>query len=140
MGRRTWIDSGIWYDTRKLTSTERDLYLHLLINDRGNSAGYYKLNLAHLSVDMGMAETEVVEMLKTKNKFWMFDESTEQVLIPKYTKYNKVAGNTQLKRLNADLAQLTPCRLHKEFLKAWDECNGIGASTLIDDKFHRVCI
>lgn len=140
MGRRTWIDSGIWYDTRKLTSAERDLYLHLLINDNGNSAGYYRVNLAHLSVDMGVAENEVVEMLKTKNKFWMYDEATEQVLIPKYTKYNKIAGGSQVKRLNADLAQLTPCWLHKEFLKAWDECNGIGATTLIDDKFQRLCI
>lgn len=140
MGRRTWIDSGIWYDTRKLTSKERDLYLHLLINDGGNSAGYFQVNLAHLSVDMGISEDEAVGMLKAKNKFWLYDEATEQVLIPKYTKYNKVAGSSQIKKLNADLSQLTPCWLHKEFLKAWEECNGIGATTLIDDKFQRVCI
>ena len=140
MGRRTWIDSGIWYDTRKLTSKERDLYLHLLVNDNGNSAGYYKLNMVHLCVDMGMSEDELLGMLRVKNKFWLFDEGTEQVLIPKYTKYNKIAGSSSIRKLNVDLDQLTPCRLHKEFLKAWENCNGIGSVELIDEKFRRACI
>ena len=136
MARRTWIDSGIWFETRKLTAQERDLYLHLLINDNGNSAGYYKLNTVHLSADMGMDLDSLLELLKKPNKYWIFDEETEQVLLPKWTKYNTVKGVTQEKRLNTDLAQLTPCKLHKEFIKAWVACNGIGAEELLDDKFR----
>ena len=139
MGRRTWVDSGIWYDTRKLSHIERDLYLHLLINDNGNSAGYYKLNLWHLSADMGLEEGKLLDLLTKPNKYWIYDPDTEQVLIPKYTKYNKVKGRPQETKLNADLSTLTPCRLHKEFLKAWVECNGIGSETLIDPKFREQC-
>lgn len=135
MGRRTWIDSGIWFETRKLTAQERDLYLHLLVNENGNSAGYYKLNTVHLAADMGISEVALIELLKKDTKYWMYDAETEQVLLPKYTKYNAVKGEPQIKRLNTDLAQLSPCRLHKEFVKAWVACNGIGADELIDDKF-----
>lgn len=138
VGRRTWIDSGIWYETRKLNALERDLYLHLLINEGGNSAGYYKLNTVHLAADMGISVEQAIELLKRPTKYWMYDEETEQVLLPKYTKYNTVKGNPQLKRLNADLSQLSPCRLHKEFMKAWRDCNGIGAEELIDDKFKSI--
>lgn len=135
MGRRTWVDSDIWYETRKLTANEQSLYLHLLINDGGNIAGYYKLNLQHLATDMKMDEDQVLALLKKKTKYWMFDEETEQVLLPKYTKYNMVKGSPQIKKLNAELALLTPCRLHKEFIKAWEECNGIGSAELIQDHF-----
>ena len=138
MGRRTWIDSSIWYETRKLTSSERDLYLRLVINDNGNSAGYYKLNLSHLAGDMSMDEDEVVSLLNHKTKFWKFDPETEQVLLPKYTKYNVVRGKMQEVRLNADLAQLSPSRLHKDFIEAWKECNGLGAELLLDHKFRDI--
>jgi len=116
---------------------ERDLYLHLLINGDGNSAGYYKLNTDHLAADMKVSPEAAIELLKKPTKFWMYDEETEQVLLPKWTKYNSVKGPTQQKRLNADLAQLTPCRLHKEFVKAWVACNGIGAEELLDHKFRQ---
>jgi len=137
MGRRTWIDSDIWYDIRKLNPTEQSLYLHLLINECGNIAGYYKLNIRHLAVDMQMFEDEVLEILKRDNKYWRFDEETEQVLLPKYTKYNMVKGAPQIKKLNAELSSLTPCKLHGEFMKAWEECNGIGSAELIQDHFKR---
>lgn len=139
MGRRTWIDSDIWYDTRKLTDEELKLYLHLLVNESGNIAGYYKLNLRHLSADMGMDEEEVVSLLIRPNKYWDYDDGTEQVLLPKYTKYNTVKGTPQIKKLNAELAMLTPCRLHKEFLESWVAINGVGAEDLIDYKFKNYC-
>ena len=139
MGRRTWIDSDIWYETRKLTDDEIKLYLHLLVNEGGNIAGYYKLNLRYLAVDMKMTEDEVLELLKRKNKYWLYDEQTEQVLLPKYTKYNTVKGTPQIKKLNAELAKLTPCELHKEFLDNWTLINGTGAEELIDYKFRHYC-
>lgn len=137
MGRRTWVDSDIWYEIRKLTTEEKWLYLHLLINEGGNIAGYYKLNLQHLATDMKMTEDQVLALLKKKNKYWMFDEETEQVLLPKYTKYNMVKGSPQIKKLNAELSLLSPCKLHREFIKAWEECNGIGSAELIQDHFKR---
>ena len=88
---------------------------------------------------MGLEEDKLLDLLTKPNKYWMYDPDTEQVLIPKYTKYNKVKGRPQETKLNADLSALTPCRLHKEFLKAWVECNGIGSETLIDPKFRAQC-
>ena len=135
MGRRTWIDSDIWNDTRSLTTKQRELYLRLLANENGNSAGYYKLNTKHLAVDMGVSMNKLISMLTVKNKYWSYDIETEQVLIPKYTKYNIVRGRPQEVRLNSDLAKLSPCKLHNEFLIAFEECNGIGAADVIDEKF-----
>lgn len=139
MGRRTWIDSDIWYDTRELTKSELDLYLHLLVNEGGNIAGYYKLNLRYLSADMQIGIDEILTLLKKPNKYWVYDEATEQVLIPKYTKYNIVKGAPQEKKLNTEIAKLTPCRLDKLFIKAWTDCNGLGAESLIDPKFKARC-
>ena len=139
MGRRTWIDSDIWYETRKLTDDEVKLYLHLLVNENGNIAGYYKLNLRYLCVDMNMDEEEVLRLLKKRNKYWLYDESTEQVLLPKYTKYNTVKGTPQIKKLNAELFKLTPCKLHKAFLENWTAINGIGSEELLDNKFINYC-
>lgn len=136
MSRRTWVDSGIWYDTRKLSPLMRDLYLHLLVNENGNCAGYYKLNLMHLAVDIGTDEDTLLEMLNSEHKYWKFDQDTEQVLIPKFTKYNIVRGKPQITRLNAELTALTPCQLDKEFIKAWVDCNGIGSEELLDEKFR----
>ena len=134
MGRRTWIDSDIWRDTRKLSTLERELYFRLLVNENGNITGYYRLNIPHLANDMKLSEEELIVMLKKEKKFWKYDEETEQVLIPRYTKYNVVRGASQIKKLNAELAALTPCKLHKEFVKAWCENEGIGAEKLIDAK------
>ena len=64
MGRRTWIDSDIWYETRNLPEEEIRLYIHLLVNEGGNIAGYYKLNLRYLAVDMRMDEDKVLQLLK----------------------------------------------------------------------------
>ena len=139
MGRRTWIDSDIWYETRKLTDEELKLYLHLLVNENGNIAGYYKLNLRYLCVDMGMDEDAVLRLLKKPNKYWVYDEETEQVLLPKYTKYNTVKGTPQIKKLNAELSKLTPCKLHKAFLENWKAINGIGSEVLLNNWFITLC-
>lgn len=139
MGRRTWIDSDIWYDIRGLTKQEQDLYLHLLVNEGGNIAGYYKLNLRYLSADTMYGIDDLLTMLNKKTKYWVFDEETEQVLLPKYTKYNTVKGAPQIKKLNSELSKLTPCRLDSLFLKAWGECNGLGAEELLDAKFRARC-
>lgn len=139
MGRRTWVDGDIWYETRNLSEEELKLYLGLLINNSGNIAGYFKLNLRYLAADLRMEEGKVLQMLKKKNKYWIYDEQTEQVLLPKYTKYNTVKGNPQIKKLNAELSMLTPCKLHKAFLDNWIAINGTGAEELIDYKFILNC-
>lgn len=138
MGRLTWVDSGIWYDIRKMPIEMQNLYLRLLINDDGNIAGYYHLKTEYLAFSMDVEEEQLLEMLDRPTKYWKFDAGTEQVLIPKYTKYNTVNGAKQIAKLNAELKKLTPCWLHAEFLKAWEECNGIGATELIDPKFINV--
>lgn len=135
MGRLTWVDSGIWYDIRKMDVQMQNLYLRLLINDDGNIAGYYKLKSELLAFSMDLEEEQLLEMLDRPTKYWKYDAGTEQILIPKYTKYNVVNGPKQLAKLNAELKKLTPCWLHGEFIKAWGECNGIGAEELLDPKF-----
>ena len=135
MGKRTWIDSDIWSDTDDLSAEDRVLYLCLLTNSQRNIAGYYRLSLEHFALDMRMSVAEVKKRLKAKNKYWVYDEQTGQVLIPKYTKYNVVRSPQQFRKLNAELCGLRPCKLHKTFVEAFVECNGTGAETLLDVKF-----
>ena len=133
--KRTWIDGQIWSDTDDLVDTEKLLYLYLLTNEQRNIAGYYKLNLGYMSLDLGIVESRLVKMLKREQKYWVYDPDTQQVLIPKFTKYNIIKSKQQYAKLNSELNQLHPCRLHKLFLEAFVEVNGIGADELIDAKF-----
>lgn len=135
---RTWIDSAFWSDTEGLDNSEKIFYLYLLTNEQRNIAGYYKVNLRYMSIDLGMSREEAEAMLSKDQKYWKYDKETQQVLIPKFTRYNIVRSKPQFVKLNADLNQLKPCKLHKVFLKAFEEVNGIGAVELIDEKFRRI--
>lgn len=136
MGKRTWIDSDIWDDTDDLDAKMRHFYLYLLTNRSRNIAGYYTVVLRHFSSDLGMSEAKVEQMLMKKQKYWMYDRETRQVLIPKFTRYNIVRSSQQIKALNAELRKLKPCFLHKEFIRAFEEVNGTGATDMIDPKFR----
>ena len=139
MGRRTWIDSDLWNDTDDLDSTEKLFYIYLLTNEQRNIAGYYKINEKHVAMDLGLSVGEVHQLLCKTTKYWQYAPIEKQVLIPKFTKYNLVRSRQQYVKMNAELSLLKPCRLHKKFLKAFIEVNGIGADELIDEKFKRVC-
>ena len=140
MGKRTWIDSDIWSDTDDLTMTEKVFYIYLLTNNQRNIAGYYKINPKYVALDMGIDKRKVETILSRHQKYWVYDKDTNQVLIPKFTRYNSVKSKQQMTALNAELAKLHPCHLHKLFLEAFEEVNGAGASELIDEKFKRVAI
>ena len=58
-------------------------------------------------------------------------------MIPKFTKYNIVKSKQQYARLNAELNMLKPCKLHKMFLEAFEEVNGIGSTEMIDERFKQ---
>jgi hypothetical protein len=135
MGKRTWIDSDIWCDTEDLDNESRLLYLYLLTNEQRNIAGYYKVNLRHMAIDFGSTESRLERMLEREQKYWIYDPETRQVLIPKFTRYNIVKSKQQYTKMNAELNMLKPCRLHKLFIEAFVEVNGIGADELIDYKF-----
>ena len=135
MGKRTWIDSDLWSDIDDLDNEGKLFYLYLLTNSQRNIAGYYKINLRYAAFELGKTEKEVEELLKSDHKYWKYDKQTQQVLIPKFTKYNIVKSKQQIAKLNAELAMLKPGRLHKEFVKAFTEVNGIGAEQLLDNKF-----
>lgn len=135
MGKRTWIDSDIWSDTEDLTLTERVFYIYLLTNNQRNIAGYYRLNTKYVAVDMGMTKAEIEALLEREQKYWFYDKDTEQVLIPKFTKYNIVRSRQQFAKLNADLNMLKPCKLHRKFIESFEEVNGIGSTEMIDEKF-----
>lgn len=137
MGKRTWIDSDIWSDTEGLSNEEFVLYLYLLTCEHRNIAGYYKVNFRYMAVDLGISEQKLEKMLCRKQKYWVYDKETKQVLVPKFTKYNTVKSKPQIVKLNADLNSLKPCGLHKKFLEAFVEVNGIGSDDLIDEKFRR---
>ena len=135
MGKRTWIDSDIWNDTDGLNNQEQVVYLWLLTNSQRNIAGYYKVNLRYMALDLHASEARLEKMLCKEQKYWVFDKDTCQVLIPKFTRYNIVKSRQQITALNAELNKLKPCPLHKAFLKAFEDVNGIGATELIDEKF-----
>lgn len=135
MGKRTWIDSDIWNDTDGLNNQEQVVYLWLLTNSQRNIAGYYKINLRYMALDLHASEARLEKVLNKEQKYWMFDRETHQVLIPKFTRYNIVKSKQQITALNAELNKLKPCPLHKAFLIAFEDVNGIGATELIDAKF-----
>lgn len=135
MGKRTWIDSDLWSDIDDLDNEGKLFYLYLLTNGQRNIAGYYRINLRYAALDLGKTEREVEELLESDQKYWKYDKDTRQVLIPKFTRYNIVKSKQQIAKLNAELAMLKPSRLHKEFVKAFAEVNGIGAEGLLDNKF-----
>ena len=135
MGKRTWIDSDIWNDTVGLTNAELAFFLYLMTNDQRNIAGYYKVNLAHMAVDLKMSKAKIEKLLCKEQKYWLYDPGTKQVLIPRFTRYNTVKSRSQVVAMNSELNRLHPCPLHKMFIKAFEECNGMGAAELIDPKF-----
>ena len=135
MGKRTWIDSDLWCDTEGLSNTELAFFIYLMTNDQRNIAGYYKVNLKHMAVDLKMSQSRIEKLLNKEQKYWAYDSETQQVLIPKFTRYNIVKSRPQIAALNAELTKLKPCPLHKQFLEAFTEVNGIGADELIDARF-----
>ena len=139
MGKRTWIDSDIRNDTEGLNNAEQVLYFWLLTNSQRNIAGYYKINLAYMSIDLHASESRLEKMLCKEQKYWVYDRETKQVLIPKFTRYNIVKSRQQYASLNAELNKLKPCRLHPLFLEGFEEVNGLGSSNMIDPKFKRIC-
>lgn len=138
MGKRTWIDSDIWSDTEGLNNQEQVIYLWLLTNNQRNIAGYYKINLRYMALDLHASEARLEKMLCREQKYWVYDKATKQVLIPKFTRYNIVKSKQQFVKLNADINQLHPCPLHGLFLKAFEEVNGAGSLTLIDPRFKAI--
>ena len=139
MGKRTWIDSDIWTDTDGLTNQEKVIYLWLLTNGQRNIAGYFKVNLRFMAFELHISEPRLEKALMKDQKYWIYDPETSQVLIPKFTRYNMVKSKPQYAKLNAELKALKPCRLHKMFLDAFVEVNGIRADELIDSKFKEMC-
>ena len=137
MGKRTWIDSDIWTDTEGLNNAEQVLYFWLLTNNQRNIAGYYKINLAYAKLDLHVSENRIEKMLLKPQKYWLYDHDTRQVLIPKFTRYNIVRSKQQFSALNAELNKLKPCYLHREFLKAFEEVNGVGSLEMIDPRFKQ---
>lgn len=136
MGKRTWIDSDLWSDTDDLNSEEKLFYLYLLTNDQRNIAGYYRINKKYICVDTSWTKLQVERLLNKKQKYWLYDKATEQVLIPKFTRYNIVKSKQQFSALNAELNKLKPCPLHKAFLEGFADVNGVGSLEMIDEKFR----
>ena len=134
--KRTWIDSDLWADTDGLTNTELMFFVYLMTNDQRNIAGYYKVNIRHMAVDLKMSQGRVEKLLCKEQKYWLYDRDTQQVLIPKFTRYNTVKSRSQVTAMNAELNKLRICPLHKRFIEAFEDCNGTGASELIDPKFR----
>ena len=135
MGKRTWVDSDIWSDTDDLDEKGKLFYLYLLTNGQRNIAGYYRVNLNYMALDLNMSKADVERLLMTETKYWAYDNLTKQVLIPKFTRYNVVKSRQQISKMNSELSILKPCLLHALFVKAFEEVNGEGASELIDPKF-----
>ena len=142
MGRITYVTNDIWTDDAICdlpNDSYRLLYFRLLLNESNNIAGYFRVNTRHLAQDSKKSLKTMKDMLKADTTLWMYDEATEQVLIPTYLKYNNVRSVKQLSAVNFAIRQLKVCPLHLEFIKALEEYGGIGSVGAIDKGILRDC-
>lgn len=137
MGRYTSIRSEIWTDgeVENLNVIGKALYLYLLTSPLSNAAGYYRIPVKQIALDLNLEEKEILPELRSQQKLWKYDEKTKQVLIPNYLKYNKLGGPNQLRGLNIQLSTLEKCDLHIEFIYSVHKYLGDAALEKLDKEF-----
>lgn len=65
MAKQRMIDTRFWVDgwVKRLTPTERYLFLYLMTNDKCSFCGIYELPLAVISFETGLSEQELQDLL-----------------------------------------------------------------------------
>lgn len=118
MGRYTTVKCDLWIDPKveDLVPMGKLLYAYLLTCPLGNSAGYYRLPIGQIALNLSMSKEDFVPTLMTEKGLWVYDEKTSQVFIPTYLKHNPAKGIKQHKGIANQLMTLTKCHLHKDFM------------------------
>jgi len=135
MGKYNTVRSEMWSDKEfyKLSHEDKLFFNYILSCPVGNMAGYFKLPIQQIKIDLCRYDKEtdeynkddmdgfrkkILPSLKCESKLWKYDYETEQILIPSYLKYNKVGGEKQMTAINKSILTLTFCDLHIDFLYA----------------------
>lgn len=149
MGRYSIIRSELWTDVavKGLKPGGKLFYTYAISSPLSNIAGYYKLPLMQIKTDLcridrttlrfvsedeDFFDNEVFPMIMKEKHLWEYDFDTEQILLPKYLKYNPVCGIKQILAVSGVLKTLTLCPLHIDFLAAFHRCNGDEAVDKLD--------
>lgn len=149
MAKYTLVRSELWSDQKvgELSLPAKALYNYILTSPVSNLAGYYtlqiiqiKANLCRYNKELGefnakdeeLFKKEVLPELKSQKCLWKYDPVNEQILIPKYLKYNKVGGSSQLTAVARAVKTLKVCELHIDFLYALHKYVGTAACDYID--------
>ena len=137
MARYSKIYNSIWSDPEfeELENEGKLLYMYLLTCPIGSSAGYFRLPVKQVAIDLDMTKAKALELLTSNKGLWEYDEDTNQVFIRNYLKYNKLGGAKQMSNLNLQVKGLANSPLHIGFLKAARQYVGEEVIEYLDQAF-----
>lgn len=137
MARYSKIYNSVWSDPcfEGLSSEGKLLYLYLLTCPIGSSAGYFRLPVKQVAIDLDMTKARALELLTEEKRLWEYDENTNQVFIRNYLKYNKLGGAKQMSNLNLQVKGLADSPLHLGFVKAARQYVGEDVIEYLDQTF-----
>ena len=137
MARYSKIYNSIWSDpeVEELSNEGKLLYVYLLTCPIGSSAGYFRLPVKQVAIDLDMTKATALELLTQEQGLWKYDKETSQVFITNYLKYNKLGGSKQMSNLNLQIKGLANSILHVGFVKAAREYVGEDVIEYLDKAF-----
>lgn len=137
MARYSKIYNSMWSDPdfENLSNEGKLLYVYLLTCPIGSSAGYFRLPVKQVAIDLDLTKAEALKLLTEDNSLWEYDESTNQVFIRNYLKYNKLGGAKQMANLNLQIKGLADSPLHLDFIKAARQFVGEEIIEYLDQHF-----
>lgn len=131
MSRRVWIDTGLWDDLGEASNHAKLLWFYLLTSPLSNQAGFYKLNLRYLAIDLG---SEFKDLLLEPTDLYIYDKDTELVLIPNYLKYNVAKSPQQLRGVANSVRSNSMCPLWVDYMFALNKYCGKDSLTYYDER------
>lgn len=114
MARAAYITTDVWMDDgfHELCNDAKLLWFYLMSAPFSNIAGFYKLPLSYVEVDVNK---ESANILQSPCKMWKYDADTKQVLLPNFLKYNTPKSTSQMKAVAKQVQNLGRCPLMVDF-------------------------
>ena len=137
MARYSKIYNSMWSDPEfeELSTEGKLLYVYLLTCPIGSAAGYFRLPVKQVAIDLDLTKATALELLTNEQSLWQYDQETNQVFIRNYLKYNKLGGEKQMSNLNLQVKGLADSPLHLSFIKAAREYVGEEVIEYLDHSF-----
>ena len=88
------VQMTFWTDTKvadDFTPEDRYFYLYLFTNPHTNLAGCYEISIRQMSIELGYSKETVrklIDRMSTVHKVIVYSDSTKEVLILNWNKYN----------------------------------------------------